>query len=76
MSLTNDERKALVKAKRGRVSRIARQAGVSQSYVSHVIAGRMTGSPRIRSRIARAIGLSVDDVFPSLPGVAPQAHSD
>lgn len=43
---------------------IAKYEGVSETYVSLVINGHRRG-PRIRKAIARALGMRVEDLWPS-----------
>lgn len=43
---------------------LARQIGESRIIISHIIYGRRF-VPRIRKKIARALGVSLEEIFPS-----------
>ncbi|WP_183355983.1 helix-turn-helix transcriptional regulator [Geomonas silvestris] len=47
-------------------SDIARMAGVDRSAINHVIAGRGK-SPRLRIFVARALGVSIEELWPNKP---------
>lgn len=70
MPLTPLDRKAELVRRQVRQSHIARRLGVSQAYVSDVIAGNRRSSA-IEQAVAEALGLPVDKVFePRSPAVA------
>lgn len=64
MPLGPQDRKAELVRRGVRITRIARDLGFSQPYVSDVIAGNRR-SERIEQAVADAIGLPVADVFPA-----------
>lgn len=64
MSLSPQERKAMVKQRRGLQRRIARRLAVSESHLSLAIAGKRPASDRIKRAVARSLGLPLDEVFP------------
>jgi len=45
-----------------KVRELARIAGVSENYVTNVLAGRVKPSRMVLSRIAEALGLELDEV--------------
>jgi transcriptional regulator with XRE-family HTH domain len=53
---------------------IAEAARVSRSYLGGVLSGRITPSPMLRRRIAHALGLPVERLFPAGPDEAPAAR--
>jgi hypothetical protein len=63
MPLEPRDRKAELVRNNVRHTKIARDLGYSQAYVSDVIAGNRR-NPRIEAAVASAIGLPVDEVFP------------
>lgn len=46
------------------VTALARELGVSHTYVSRVEGGEITPSPRYREGAARALGVAEIDLFP------------
>jgi hypothetical protein len=62
MPLSPLERKAALVMAQVKQSAIARSVGLSQAYVSDVIAGNRR-SEKIERAVAAAIGLPVDEVF-------------
>jgi lambda repressor-like predicted transcriptional regulator len=67
MAFTPLERKARL-VERGRtLASIARDLNVTLSHVSHVNLGHRR-SPRTEAVIARALGVSVSEAFPPMPG--------
>lgn len=78
MPLSNEERKAMVLARKGLQARIARKLGMSENHVGLVISGEREGSERVKREIARRLRLSVHEVFPSpvpTPDPGPAASS-
>lgn len=68
MALTNEQRKAMVRGKKGLQARIARKLGISETHVGLVVSGEREGSDRVKKEIARRLKLSVEEVFPTHAG--------
>lgn len=41
--------------------KLAKEVGVTESYISHIVAGRRTPSLRVAERISKVLGCSVDE---------------
>lgn len=64
MPLSDADRKAKIKSRRGLQKRIADKLGVSQGHLSLVISGKRPPTDREKKEIARRLRLPVDEVFP------------
>lgn len=64
MPLTTEQRKAMVRSRKGLQRRVAKKLGLSEPHISLVVSGDREGSERVKKEIARGLKLPVDEVFP------------
>lgn len=66
---------AMMLRPRANMSQLAREAGVSTSYVSRVCSGEAPGSRRLREAAVRLLGLPEDVLFGARPSAEESTES-